>query len=1386
MPTTKTRIRTGSTDSGQSTQSTGSPAPARPDCPLFMECEEEELSEAQMTYYTKKKNAFTETMKKLEDLAKQGAKITANNDNSVTFQVTETTTTMGPVNTQAPAATSNQQYRFLMDPKTGRIIGSIPSQGGVGPVLPSPPAMVRAPTATPPSRTMTPRGRGGIRQPSNIRPSVRGTPTPPTRGRTPPASARESTTPSKSSPQVVDLTKPGVEPVGAQPIRKAFPALSVSAKPQRTVPAANAKRSELDAKVKGLLVHTPAKFTEWLIQQGLVRSEQYEVVPGTGKVKLKLGMYSDGKKFPHSGGYVWIQEGVSNKYTSVYKGSIFETSASSHPPTVLLKMIYHWSCQTNIPNVAQWVKVDNKQIDEFYQVLRSVCVAAVQDEVISLGGPGKVVEIGVISLGTTTADGQKREVRVEVLGVLDRQSRNLRLRATEPIQGANQAERFGKIFEPLPIWIHTASKIVTDFSVDKETLVKLGYKNVSQCSLSQAQSQRPETTNQQMMEYLKKVVPKMFQNTLSNLTTPVIQQFLDELTFRELNGQYPLACFDNLIQRISSQTASTAAKEDTMSAKLGRVAANPFMDWRYSEKSKELTPKSKQTTPVRRATPSPSPSRYGIDSLPPSLRSVESPVPSPPAGTASPTGTKRAASVDPKSDEIEESVNKRIRMAKELVSLESYYYCNLQGEDSVLSAEFKADMAFKCHVCKKLFMNNLEFMKHLHLHVETDRETAIDMADLTQCKYCYKDFDSEQKAQAHTDTEHYQKGFECVCLVCNSGFPNQAHLIHHMTKVHVKAEMPYQCNVCAHRSSQHRDIIEHFQETHDRTDKLQCPLCLKTYSLYGDKGYNSNNAVSFMQHLQKHEDIKTKSQHNCKKCVLKFMDEKSLKTHLTDDHVSFKDFDGIETYLYVATDTPIQMARPDEKQLKVAVKRSTSIKPLPQQAAFAAQNLEDMAIYGVIGDRCCECDRTMTMAGHYVAYLCCTKCRYSSCCAKAMSVHVQLFHAGSKPQFDLGKSVIMQEPMFCVCGYSAHSGNKLAKHLGSHGCKSAYPNLEEATKAKVEIAGGEASPDKDFTALDQELEKGLDPRISITEAHKSSEKAAQKEGSTSTVGGDAIEETAGPLAFLGLQRKESREDTEEKKDEDKDAPSNDVFEDIDKKTESDEKEEGSGKNKTEDDDDMDIDKLLDDVEEGDTSDEKNKEEENENAKKEPGMVLFGTMFKYMGEKKEGEKDESKQEESPAKKELDGKSAESPDKSDAEEHNEDEEKESSKDEAVDVSEEANKGSPGESSKDDDVDVSEEANNDVLGESKDKEAGVSSKAVSEVPQPEGMNTDDTDEEKQDDVNKNEDMQAEDNEAEKKEEDEKSVAADDEKPDAAGNEKSDDAVDEKSDAAEEMETE
>jgi hypothetical protein len=77
----------------------------------------------------------------------------------------------------------------------------------------------------------------------------------------------------------------------------------------------------LDAKVKSVLMFTPTKFTEWLIQQGLVRSEQYcttHVMPdNTTPIKLKLGMYSDVSKFPYSGGYVWISECCPQRFVSV-------------------------------------------------------------------------------------------------------------------------------------------------------------------------------------------------------------------------------------------------------------------------------------------------------------------------------------------------------------------------------------------------------------------------------------------------------------------------------------------------------------------------------------------------------------------------------------------------------------------------------------------------------------------------------------------------------------------------------------------------------------------------------------------------------------------------------------------------------------------------------------------------------------------------------------------------------------------------------------------------------------------------------------------------------------------------------------------------------------
>ena len=71
-----------------------------------------------------------------------------------------------------------------------------------------------------------------------------------------------------------------------------------------------------------------------------------------------------------------------------------------------------------------------------------------------------------------------------------------------------------------------------------------------------------------------------FQNSLSLLSVPAIQQHLDELTFRELCGHHPLAAFDSILQRISTQTAVAGERGTTFTARMKSIAQAPSNEWR--------------------------------------------------------------------------------------------------------------------------------------------------------------------------------------------------------------------------------------------------------------------------------------------------------------------------------------------------------------------------------------------------------------------------------------------------------------------------------------------------------------------------------------------------------------------------------------------------------------------------------------------------------------------------------------------------------------------------------------------------------------------------------------------------------------------------------------
>lgn len=345
---------------------------------------------------------------------------------------------------------------------------------------------------------------------------------------------------------------------------KTFPSLVVLAKPWLKVKDMSSTRSKLDSKVKLVLMLTPNKFTEWLIQEGLLKSEQKCTIHKTSD--HKLGVYSDATKFPYSGGYVWISDCCPTRFVSVFHGSLFE--AAPHPPSCILKLIYHWACQTNIQNVVQWVKVDNVYIKGVYTWLRAVCTLAIQQKCKLLGGAGKYVEVGVISLGTTSQDGQQRQVKVEVLGVFDYTERTIRLKAIEPVSDAdrNYKKRFQTILEPLNRWVHKDSIIAIDLTVDKMTLYQLGFKNIVQAAANDTTAKH---TNTAVMDYLRRIVPRMFQNTLSLLSRQMIQQFLDELVWREHFGTYALQAFNNITSHIAEQTRLNTS--ETLTQRLYQV-----------------------------------------------------------------------------------------------------------------------------------------------------------------------------------------------------------------------------------------------------------------------------------------------------------------------------------------------------------------------------------------------------------------------------------------------------------------------------------------------------------------------------------------------------------------------------------------------------------------------------------------------------------------------------------------------------------------------------------------------------------------------------------------------------------------------------------------------
>uniref|UniRef100_A0A8D8M498 Uncharacterized protein n=2 Tax=Cacopsylla melanoneura TaxID=428564 RepID=A0A8D8M498_9HEMI len=361
--------------------------------------------------------------------------------------------------------------------------------------------------------------------------------------------------------------------------------LTIIAKPNfgpRDIPEERYKqeKTNIDVTVKNAIIMTPHKFTEWLFEKGLIRNNQYcqvHVDKQGCQILYKLGIYPNITKFPHSGGFVWVSECCSSKWISVYYHSIFE--GETYPPITILKLIYHWLFQSQIVQVLNWVRVDAEYLEYFYGLMRAVCISASHEKFSRMGGKNERIEVAVISLGNKDA------ARIDVLGVVEVDSHIVKLKAFESIDKGqpNSNKKHGiQMLRNLLDWVHLDSTICIDSSISKQALIGLGFVNVKEGPSYQEQNLSLSGVyhNHNTVHYLRTNVVPMLQNKTQGMTTSLIQQFLDELVWREMYGRTPQELFTNFIRHLAEMTHLNL--NENLKKKLERILQDPTKNVKFN------------------------------------------------------------------------------------------------------------------------------------------------------------------------------------------------------------------------------------------------------------------------------------------------------------------------------------------------------------------------------------------------------------------------------------------------------------------------------------------------------------------------------------------------------------------------------------------------------------------------------------------------------------------------------------------------------------------------------------------------------------------------------------------------------------------------------------
>lgn len=360
---------------------------------------------------------------------------------------------------------------------------------------------------------------------------------------------------------------------------------------------------------------------------------------------------------------------------------------------------------------------------------------------------------------------------------------------------------------------------------------------------------------------------------------------------------------------------------------------------------------------------------------------------------------------------------------KLVILVEDFYYGSAPGNRQAPLPQ-KPCRPFRCTLCPETLDNNISLMSHTHEHLPTVSQPSL-------CPHCLRCIPSPYKLQQHVEQAHVRK-MTVTCRICELAFDSEPDFLWHMRSTHRPGEMPYSCQVCNFRSSFFSDVWTHFQDVHANSENLLCHYCLRVL----------RRTSCYQQHLVQHQ---SKRSYSCEQCRLHFLYTQERLEHKTTKHTTHvkpPQLCGLKpgTKVTVRTYSVIGGIAPCEVV-------NVPPTPPPPEKPPKRKRLESLGelLWSVSPDRgsdcplrCVEClSYILDISVHFPSAVCCSLCRFSTCCSASYAHHMLSHHMATggqhrpskQPHFYLQQHRLSDTLQCVSCSLSTHSGDQMAIHL---------------------------------------------------------------------------------------------------------------------------------------------------------------------------------------------------------------------------------------------------------------------------------------------------------------------------------------------------------------------